>query len=150
MPRYSLKFKMNAVRMLKRLNKGEVIRINRKSIKNVRELCEVLDISSYSLYDWDKKLTLTEIEESEILEEEEIEIPQEEKIEESPEEILMIGSEIRFYGFLASVLRIPRYNSMRLNQLKLSIGLKMIKESKLIDLTKLYNELSKNGDALEK
>ncbi|MEJ2252175.1 MAG: hypothetical protein P8Y97_21245 [Candidatus Lokiarchaeota archaeon] len=55
MPSYSFKFKENAVALLENLKQGP-LKFPDKTIKNVRELCEYLDISSYSLYKWREKI----------------------------------------------------------------------------------------------
>lgn len=168
MSKYSETFKRKALRDLEKINRGESIKVKNSSIeiKNVRALCLALGgISSQTLYKWKKQFEakksfvesqgkeLKEIEgysEEDYKTEEDPEFAQFMDIKEIPKDIdpyfnkLVIHSEIRFYGLIASVLGIKNYSNMVLPQLKLKIGLKLIKQSKLIDFAKIYEKI--NGD----
>jgi hypothetical protein len=124
--------------MLSRLNKTGSVVLNGEVISNVRDLCLELNISSYSLYDWANKRGV------------ELNIKKTKtkpkKVKKSPlvldsSDVDFIegnssGSDIfgiRFWGFVAKNLKIVNYHSVPLNQLKLKIGIKLMKESGLVD-----------------
>jgi len=52
---------------------------------------------------------------------------------------------IRFYAWFAQNLHIPNYSRLPLTQLKLKIGLKLIKQTNLIDIKAIVNKYL-NGD----
>lgn len=51
---YTEEFKEYALKKLEVLRKKKYTMIKQEKISNIRRLCEVLEISSYSLYEWDK------------------------------------------------------------------------------------------------
>lgn len=48
---------------------------------------------------------------------------------------------IRFYSWLAQNLHIPNYSSLRLNDLKVEIGLRLIYQSGLVNISKILDKL---------
>ena len=51
---YHESFKMDVVSSLRLLKEKGIIRLEKEEIKNVRQLCQYFDISSYTLYKWIK------------------------------------------------------------------------------------------------
>ena len=147
--RYSEIFKQKAVKNLDELRHNGFVDIDGYRFANVRELCRELGISSYTIYKWDKNVdrllkldpideingnplvdTLDEIQE--MIKKQKTKQnhfdPEPKKAEDNR---LIIRSEIRYFGNLASMLNIKGYSDMPLKQLQLAIGLKLVQRSKL-------------------
>ena len=57
MKKYGLSFRQNAVLSLSDLKKDGILKVGNIEIKNVRDLCGYLDISSNTLYRWQKEFS---------------------------------------------------------------------------------------------
>jgi len=138
---YSDQFKREALTHLLRLDRGYKTYIDGLEILNVRELCISLGISSYSLYQWKKSIDISENEinnESNVNRISDNEEPPSLALIDNTDLLIVndkltINSEIRFFGFIASVLNIKGYNSMPLAQLKFKIGLKLLRDCNLVE-----------------
>lgn len=116
--------------------------------QDVRGLCLGLDISSYSLYKWvDERGIKTKQKPKQEWTEAKISRAQKEALipdlefdnydewgwdEGLVKDELIIRSEQRFVGFLASVFGIKNYGSLPKNQVYLKLGLALIKRSGLV------------------
>jgi len=141
---YSIKFKRNALAHLLKIKRGQETFIRKKEISNVRDLCTSLNISSYSLYKWERELGYDDIEESDIEAMQFDENKEEELFEEfesmnghytmsdEKEDVSNTIFGIRYYSWFAKLHGIKNYSSLPLSQLKLQIGLKLLKESGLV------------------
>jgi len=141
---YSIKFKRNALAHLLKIKRGQETFIRKREISNVRDLCTSLNISSYSLYKWEKELGYDDIEESDIEAMQFDENKEEELFEEfesmnghytmsdKKEDVSSTIFGIRYYSWFAKVHGIKDYSSLSLSQLKLQLGLKLLKESGLV------------------
>ena len=117
---YELDFKLECIRLFNELSNLDEITIKKTKNYNVRDLCSVLKISSYSLYHWinelhdftnsgdenEKKFNVSSLEIRKI---------QQEAVKKS---VLSL----RFLGSFASALNIPRYGKMSLFELKKAIA----------------------------
>ena len=72
MASYSESFKISAVHEYGVLRSEGVLKVGNIEIKNVRQLCEFLDISTQSLYAWEKKFSGLKPEKNEVFDEGEI------------------------------------------------------------------------------
>ena len=117
---YELDFKLECIRLFNELTDLDEITIKKTKISNVRDLCKVLDISSYSLYHWIKELHDFTNSGDE----------KEKKFKVSSLEIRKIQQEavkksvlsLRFLGSFASALNISGYGKMSLFELKKAIA----------------------------
>lgn len=138
--KYELRFKLKAVKLLRTLNEKGIVKVNNTEINNVRELVKTLGCSNDALYTWDKKYP-TKKKEGDI-EEEDIEIEiQKIKVElpgENKKDLVKFG--IDFYMHYARNLGIHPYR-ISLKQLKLKIGMELIKQSGLINNNKVREHL---------
>jgi len=55
--RYSLNFKKSALKYYHDLTAVGEVTVNKTTVTNIRDLCEILEISSYSLYKWEKEIS---------------------------------------------------------------------------------------------
>lgn len=108
--KYEPEFKKNAVELLNLLRSEGSIRNDEKGykIQNVKELCQYLGVSTYTLYEWEK-VTRKEPQED---------LPMNEDF--IPDKDLKLGGS--FWMFLARSLEIPNYRSYRVKTLKKLIG----------------------------
>lgn len=148
MAKYTDQEKMVAVLSLDRIRDEGFVNIDGKIINNVRDLCKHFGIGSGTLYRWndtiergkikrrDNKLTdvLSEIHEISNSKKEESYHKKEVSKDFVPvdqDDKLIVKSEIRFFGNLASMLNVRGYSDMPLKQLQLAIGLKLVQRSGL-------------------
>lgn len=144
--KYSNEFKERALVFLNLIRQNKTVSIDNDQVINVRSLCAKLGISSYSLYEWEKQIILTnEMIEKYQEDQEEKEVATQRKTPKSHKDrwdviegdALVIKSEIRWWGTIASVLGVKGYSSMSPTQLQLVIGIALIKRSKLVDVDKI-------------
>ena len=117
---YELDFKLECVKLFNELTDLDEITIKKTKICNVRDLCRVLKISSYSLYHWVKELhdftnSGDENEKKFKLSSLEIRKIQQDAVKKS---VLSL----RFLGSFASALNIKEYGKMSLFELKKAIA----------------------------
>lgn len=166
MAKYTEGFKAHAVSLLNALKEKGMIVIDSLEIRNVRQLCGELDISSYSLYEWvkvynpkeDDNETDDELDiEDQILDGDADWFGQEKEIKtKTTGEINQIKKDAikefatnqRSMSTLAQALQIPNYSNMKVAQMRLAIGNELIKLSGLIDMNKAKRKLKQNGDNL--
>lgn len=115
--KYTEVFKSNAVAMLREIQIG-VCKIGDKYIGNVRDLCKYLELSTHTIYTWNKQIKTAK------------RIILENDISADIEGIKINIFGIRFYGWFARNLGIKDYGKMDLKQLRLAIADKLIKEAK--------------------
>lgn len=128
MAKYNDEFKANAVKCLVVLKKEGCIEVGSVDCFNVRQLVKELGISSYTLYQWYGKFIVKEEKEGTKTETNNfvVETPSIKK------EVERIGFGISFWSFVAKNMGIKGYR-VNLNQLKLKIGMELIKETGLIN-----------------
>lgn len=164
MAKYTEGFKRKAVALLKELNDKGIVIVDGLQISNVRQLCFELDVSSYSIYGWDKiynpKDDNSDDEldiEDQILDGDADWFGQEKAIKtKTTGEINQIKKDAikefatnqRSMSTLAQALQIPNYSNMKVAQMRLAIGNELIKLSGLVDMNKAKRQLKKNGDNL--
>ena len=129
--KYTDSFKEKAVFFLKKLieAKGKKIIVEGVEVKNVRELVQVLEISSYTLYQWQKKFnglvpaidTLEDLKQVGQYGKKPEEKPIETYIEESKQEKPKVKFGGRFWGFVGRNMGIKNYEKLSLKQLKKAI-----------------------------
>lgn len=141
--KYDIGFKQNCVQYLRELKIDGSINVAGISepIENVRDLVSALGISSYTLYKWDKEIDF-DLDEVKNKKEKKV---QGAKIIIEPE--ISIDKDlfgIRYYAWFCKANGIKGYSRMNLNQLKLKIGMQLIRESGLVE-TKIKSE-SINGN----
>ena len=135
--KYTENFKQNAVQYLRELKIDGFVKISGldsnlglgENIENVRDLCKALRISSYTIYKWDKEIEF-DIDEVKEKKEKKVQGP---KVIIEPE--ISIDSNlfgIRYYSWFAKANGLKGYSRMNLNQLKLKIGMQLIRESGLV------------------
>ena len=129
--KYTENFKQNAVQYLRELKIDGSVNIAGISepIENVRDLVSALQISSYTIYKWDKEI---EFDIDEVKDKKEKKV-QGAKVIIEPE--ISIDSNlfgIRYYSWFAKANGLKGYSRMNLNQLKLKIGMQLIRESGLV------------------
>jgi len=142
--RYDIAFRKKAVAYLNILNEQDFIFYNSRKVENVRDLCLELDVSSSTLYGWKKefenrKVALT-IEEQEKARDffDTSDIEEEIKNDSEIDDIEVQNEKqnelfgIRFYSWMAKNHGIKGYSKMTLKQLKVSLGLALIKSSGLV------------------
>lgn len=168
MATYTEGFKRKAVALLTELNKEGVVIIDGTEIKNVRQLCFHLGISSWSIYNWKEtyyfidnipeveiddfdglsaseiKDELSSIETNEdFFDDKDIEV----SIQSPSENKVKFG--IDFWMHVARNLGLKKYRQYKsIAQLKLAIGNELIKQSGLVDMNKASKKLKQNGDKL--
>ena len=131
-------FKNKAVELLRELRTNGVIYIGDIDIDNVKDLCAELEISSYSLYNWDKGYPYHVKNNVDVVELKPVKGAYEEYVDPFGDTIRidlepsLNPNKIRFYAWLGGELGIPNANRLHKNDLKLKIGLKLIEESKLV------------------
>ena len=151
---------MKCVGQLELLKELGTINIDGVQIKNVRELVAFLKISSYSLYKWQKQLNylgrnMDELK-KEIIDDMSETIVKEKLIPDAiRDEFTMeaFGKQeakqdifgIRYFAWFGRTIGIKGYNKMPLAQLKLKIGIKLIKDSGLINNDKVIENLKLEG-----
>jgi len=129
--KYDIGFKQNCVQYLRELKIDGIVKIAGISepIENVRDLVKALGISSYTLYKWDKEIEF-DLDEVKVKKEKKVQGP---KVIIEPE--ISIDSNLfglRYYSWFAKANKIKGYSRMNLNQLKLKIGMQLIRESGLV------------------
>ena len=129
--KYTENFKQNAVQYLRELKIDGSVNIDGISepIENVRDLVSTLQISSYTIYQWDNEI---EFDIDEVKDKKEKKV-QGAKVIIEPE--ISIDSNlfgIRYYSWFAKANGLKGYSRMNLNQLKLKIGMQLIRESGLV------------------
>lgn len=147
MNKYNQDFKNKALKLRDDLILHGNVIIGKTELKNINELCDYFNIAKSTLYEWVKEKARYE----EFLKEELNKVQGKKKKKEVKEETfdkeieeifdneilregkLEINSEIRFLGFIASVLKIENYWKLKINQLKFAIGLKLMKESGIME-----------------
>ena len=140
--KYDIGFKENAVQYLRELKIYGIVNVAGISepIGNVRDLVSALGISSYTLYKWDKEIEFNLFE---------VKDKKDKKVQGPkivPEFEISIDKDlfgIRYYSWFCKANRIKGYSRMNLNQLKLKIGMQLIRESGLVK-TRIRSE-SING-----
>lgn len=147
--KYSEEFKKKALSLRDEVLLKGFVKVGKITINNINELCDYLDIVKSTLYEWVKErkryegLLEKRIAKKEMAKERERkeikEIVFDKEIEElfekgEAKQELRIKSELRWYGVIAGTLGIKNYSHMNPNQLKFSIGLKLMKESGLIEI----------------
>lgn len=152
---YEIAFKLEAYDFYLLLQKDGFCYPNGVQVKNVRDLCTELKISSYSLYTWIPQMKL--LLEKESKEAKESKIP----YQANKNEVIITKQEIkeieqnavrkyvfslRSLGSLASALNISGYSSMSVENLKLFVGVELIKESGLVDTIKREHLINDNDD----
>jgi len=131
-------FKNKAVELLRELRLNGVVYFDDIDVDNVKDLCGILEVSSYSLYNWDKqypfhvKESIPEVFEPEISDELPEWVFNGNFLEHKDEARGFNPNKIRFLSWLGGELGIPNANRLHKNDLLLKIGLKLIKESKLV------------------
>ena len=152
MAKYTEGFKRKAVALLTKLNKKGVVIIDDTEIRNVRQLCFHLGISSWSIYNWDKMYNPKDDNSDDLdidddidddvdfFDEKEIEVA----IQVPGENKVKFG--IDFWMHVARNLGLKNYRKYKsLEQLKLAIGNELIRDSGLVDMNKASKKLSKNA-----
>ena len=150
---YSMDFKLEAYDYFLELQKDGFCYPNGVQVKNVRDLCRELEISSYSLYKWIPQMEA--LLEKERNEPKEPEIPYQANknvVSHTKQEIKEIEQNavrkyvfsLRSLGSLASALNISGYSSMSVENLKLFVGVELIKESGLVDTIKREHLINDN------
>ena len=129
--KYTENFKQNAVQYLRELKIDGSVNIAGiiKPIENVRDLVKSLGISSYTIYKWDKEIDF-DIDEVKEKKEKKVQGP---KTIIEPE--ISIDSDlfgIRYFSWFAKANGYKGYSRMKLEQLKLKIGMQLIRESGLV------------------
>ena len=132
--KYDIGFKSNCVQYLRELKIDGIVNIAGISepIRNVRALVKALGISSYTLYKWDKEIEFKLEQYCEIRDKKGKKV-QGAKIILEPE--ISIDSNlfgIRYYSWFCKANGIKGYSRMNLNQLKLKVGMQLIRESGLV------------------
>lgn len=155
MAKYTEGFKRKAVALLTKLNKNGIVIVDGLQISNVRQLCFELNISTWSIYSWDKIYNPKDLDiddsdddldiDEQILDGDEDWFGQEKK-KSTGNQKEIFG--IRYYAWFARNLGVKGYSSMVLAQLKLAIGNELIKQSGLVDMNKASKKLSQNGEGL--
>ena len=149
MAKYSKKFKIEAVKLLRKLSNKEAVRFDKKEVKDVESLVKALGISKWAIYSWEKIYAAAESKIDELLEK----IPDKVdlKVEKIESELLpgwkkvaKIGENdvknqiefgTRFWQFVAKNMGIKNY-AIPLKQLKLKIGTHLINGTGLVESNK--------------
>lgn len=139
MKKYSESFKMSSVKALRTMKRLGIIRINKIEVKNVRELVKALDISTDSLYNWNKLYSKKKL--KDIIVPGELEI---ENLDVNLDKVSIIPGEksvfgLRFWGFVAKWMKIKNYARLDLNGLKKAVG-KALLEGEIIPDTSIIVE----------
>jgi len=132
--KYNENFKQNAVQYLRELKIDGIVKVADISepIENVRDLVKALGISSYTLYKWDKEIEFKLEQYCEIREKKEKKV-QGAKVIIEPE--ISIDKDlfgIRYFSWFCKANGLKGYSKMNLNQLKLIVGMQLIRESGLV------------------
>lgn len=143
--KYDIGFKQNAVQYLRELKIDGMVSIAGISepIMNVRDLVKALNISSYTLYKWDKEIDfdLDEVKDKKEKKGAKVIIEPEISIDKD-----LFG--IRYYSWFCKANNIKGYSRMNLNQLKLKIGMQLIRDSGLIK-TKIKSKSMTETDKIQ-
>ena len=129
--KYDVVFMQNAVQYLRELRIDGFVNVAGISepIENVRDLVKALGLSSYTLYKWDREIEF-DLDEVKDKKEKKVSGP---RVIIEPE--ISIDSNlfgIRYYSWFCKANGIKGYSRMNLNQLKLKIGMQLIRESGLV------------------
>lgn len=140
--KYDIGFKGNAVQYLRELKIDGIVRVAGISepIENVRDLVKALGISSYTLYKWHNEI---EFDLDKVKKEKDKKV-QGARIIIEPE--ISIDKDLfglRYYSWFLKANGVKGYSRMSLNQMKLKVGMQLIRESGLVK-TKIKSE-SING-----
>lgn len=137
---YSIVFKKNAVSLLNELNSKGFVLVNKKEVKNVRDLVKEIGISRDSMYKWKKSLIPvpeTKKEKKKAKKREKEVSPEEKTIE-----LMNLGRELtlteadagiiggRFVGYIAQQARIKGYSKMKLPEMMRKVGQFYLDKSK--------------------
>ena len=156
---YEIAFKLEAYDFFLELQRNGFCYPNGVQVKNVRDLCAELKISSYSLYNWIPQMEA--LLEKEGKEPKDPKIPYQankengmggtyytkQEIKEIEQKAVRVHeSSLRALGKLASAFNISGYSSMSVENLKLSVGVELVKDSGLIDTIKKEHLINENDD----
>ena len=150
---YSMDFKLEAYDFFLELKREGSTYPNGVQVKNVRDLITELGISSYTLYKWIPQMEA-------LLKQKEKDEPEtpyqanKNVVSHTKQDIKKIEQNavrnyvfsLRSLGSLASALNISGYSSMSVNNLKLFIGVELIKESGLVDTIKREHLIDNDDD----
>lgn len=127
---YSIVFKKRAVSLLNELNSKGIVVVDKKEVKNVRDLVKAIGISRDSMYKWKKSLIpvpatkktkkKAKKKAGKLLEEEQIIIEIEKELDISEADAGIIGG--RFVGYIAQQARIKGYSKMKLPEMMRKVG----------------------------
>ena len=151
---YSMDFKLEVYDYFLELKREGSTYPNGIQVRNVRDLLTELGISSYTLYKWIPQLEALLKQKGK---ESESDIPYQanknvvshtkqdiKKIEQNAVRNYVFS--LRSLGSLASALNISGYSSMSVNNLKLFVGVELIKESGLVDTIKREHLIDNDED----
>jgi len=152
---YSMDFKKEAYDYFLELQREGVSNPNGVQVKNVRDLCTELGISSYTLYKWIPQIqALIEKEGKETKHSKTSKangmggkyLTKQEIKEIEQDAVRKHVLSLRNLGSLASALNVSGYSSMSVENLKLFVGVELIKDSGLIDTIKREHLTNENDD----
>lgn len=130
--KYSEEFKKNAVALLKEVKEKGFTMYSGTYIENVRDLCKILGISSYTLYKWRDEVKPKKIvNKTEVLENGEVKYDNTHLTKKVKTNYMRLG--IGFFRDLAGGLGIKNYGNIPIAMLKLLIGKELIKQSGLVE-----------------
>ena len=151
---YSMDFKLEVYDYFLELKREGITHPNGVQVKNVRDLLTELGISSYTLYKWIPQMEALLKQKGK---DDEPETPYQanknvvshtkqdiKKIEQNAVRNYVFS--LRSLGSLASALNISGYSSMSVNNLKLFVGVELIKESGLVDTIKREHLIDNDDD----
>lgn len=151
---YTEVFKKRALLLLSELNEKRSVKIDKKTITNVRDLVRALGISKDSIYNWRKQITPKKEpekkkkrkgtirhekfkkEQAELLKQKEERLKAKDLEKELERELPSISGTMdifggRFVGSIAQAMGISNYSRMKLKQLLLKVGQVYIQKSGL-------------------
>ena len=152
---YEIEFKLEAYDCYLELKREGITHAKGIQVKNVRDLCTELGISSYTLYEWIPQIqALIEKRSKDTAQPETPHQANKNVVSHTKQDIKKIEQNavrnyvfsLRSLGSLASALNISGYSSMSVNNLKLFIGVELIKESGLVDTIKREHLINDDDD----
>lgn len=146
--KYDIGFKQNCVQYLRELKIDGIVNVAGISepIENVRDLVKALGISSYTLYKWHNEI---EFDLDQVKEKKEKKEVQGAKVIIEPE--ISIDKDLfglRYYSWFLKANGVKGYSRMSLNQMKLKVGMQLIRESGLVK-TKIKKESMTETDKIQ-
>jgi len=148
--KYDIGFKQNCVQYLRELKIDGIVKVAGISepIENVRDLVKALGISSYTLYKWHNEIEFVLNEVKDIRDKKDKKV-QGAKVIIEPE--ISIDKDLfglRYYSWFLKANGVKGYSRMSLNQMKLKVGMQLIRESGLVK-TKIKKESMTETDKIQ-